>query len=129
MVGGLEAVVVNLMSQESSYSVSDDEKLWGLLAWLLSIVGAILALALKPNYRYAKYWSYLSISFFIIAIIASIIGGIVGLVPILGWILQVLISLGLLVIWIIGIIKALNIEWWKPQIIYELAKAIGIEKI
>jgi len=117
------------MSQESSYSVSDDEKLWGLLAWLLSIVGAILVLVLKPNYRYAKYWSYLSISFFIIIVVATIINSIVGLIPILGMIIQILISLGLLVVWVIGIVKVLNIEWWKPQIIYDLAKAIGIDKI
>ncbi len=110
-------------------SVSDDEKLWGLLAWLLSIIGAILALALKPGYRYAKYWAYLSIAFFIVIIIAAIINTILSLIPIIGWILIVLINLGLAIIWIIGILKSLQPNWWKPPIVYDLAKALGIERI
>lgn len=118
-----------MASEGSSYTISDDEKMWGLIAWLLSIVGAILILVLKPNYKYAKYWANLSISFFIVAVIAVAISSILGFVPILGTVLQVLISLGLLVVWIIGIVKVLNLEWWKPPIIYDLAKAIGIDKI
>uniref|UniRef100_A0A7C5XNG3 DUF4870 domain-containing protein n=1 Tax=Ignisphaera aggregans TaxID=334771 RepID=A0A7C5XNG3_9CREN len=116
------------MSQQTS-GVSEDEKLWGLLAWILSIIGAILALVLKPGYRYAKYWAYLSLSFFIIIIIASIINGILALIPFIGWILAGLISLAIVILWIIGIIKSLQLTWWKPPVIYDIAKALGIERI
>jgi len=34
-----------------------------------------------------------------------------------------------LVAWIFGIIKSLGKELWRPPIIYEIAKYIGIEKI
>jgi uncharacterized membrane protein len=109
--------------------VSDDEKIWALLAWLLSIIGAILVLVLKPTYRYAKYWAYLSLSFFIVAIIVGVVNSILALIPIVGWVISILISLAIVILWIIGIVRVLQITWWKPPLIYDIAKAIGIEKI
>jgi uncharacterized membrane protein len=109
--------------------VSDDEKIWALLAWLLSIIGAILVLVLKPTYRYAKYWAYLSLSFFIVAIIVGVVNSILALIPIVGWVISILISLAIAILWIIGIVKVLQITWWKPPLIYDIAKAIGIEII
>jgi uncharacterized membrane protein len=108
--------------------VSDDEKIWALLAWLLSIIGAILVLVLKPTYRYAKYWAYLSLSFFIVAIIVGVVNSILALIPIVGWVISILISLAIVILWIIGIVRVLQITWWKPPLIYDIAKAIGIEK-
>ncbi|MCI4438199.1 MAG: hypothetical protein JHC33_15440 [Ignisphaera sp.] len=110
-------------------SVSEDEKLWALIAWLLSIVGAVLVLVLKSGYRYAKYWAYLSISFFIVLIVAMFIGWILAFIPFIGWILSVLIELGLAIIWIIGIVRVLQITLWKPPIVYDIAKMIGIESL
>ena len=116
------------MTQQIS-GVSDNEKIWALLAWLLSIIGAILVLVLKPTYRYAKYWAYLSLSFFIVAIIVGVVNSILALIPIVGWVRSILISLAIVILWIIGIVKVLQITWWKPPLIYDIAKAIGIEKI
>ena len=116
------------MAQQSS-SVSDDERIWALLAWLLSIVGAILVLVLKPTYRYSKYWAYLSLSFFIIGIIVGVVNAILALIPIVGWVISILISLVVVILWIIGIVKVFQITWWKPPIVYDIAKIIGIESI
>jgi uncharacterized membrane protein len=116
------------LTQQTS-GVSDDEKIWALLAWLLSIIGAILVLVLKPTYRYAKYWAYLSLSFFIVAIIVGVVNSILALIPIVGWVISILISLAIAILWIIGIVKVLQITWWKPPLIYDIAKAVGIEKI
>jgi len=109
--------------------VSEDEKLWALIAWLLSIVGAVLVLILKPGYRYAKYWAYLSISFFIVLIVAMFIGRILAFIPFIGWFFAALIELGLVILWIIGIVKVLQITLWKPPIVYDIAKMIGIESL
>lgn len=118
------------MSQQSEQqSVGEEEKLWGFLAWLLSIVGAILALVLKPGYRYARYWAYLSISFFILIVIASVVNSILSLIPFVGWLLAALVALGLLIIWILGIIKSLQPLWWRPPVVYDIARAIGIDRI
>lgn len=117
--------------------VTDEEKIWGLIAWIISIIGAIIALILKPSSKYVKYWAYLSISFFVIMIIGlmivQIIGLILGFVPFAGWIIATIInglySLAILIVWIFGIIKSLSMEFWKPPLIYDLAKMMGIEKI
>ncbi|MCS7099558.1 MAG: hypothetical protein RMH84_01795 [Sulfolobales archaeon] len=110
-------------------AVPEEEKVWGLIAWLLSVVGAVITLALKPTYRYAKYWAYLSISFFIVAILSTIVVSILSLIPIVGRILNALISLALLVVYVIGIVKSISLDYWKPPVIYDLAKIIGIEKM
>lgn len=112
-----------------SEEISEEEKMWGFIAWLLSVVGAVMALILKPNYRYVKYWAYLSISFFIIIIAASIITGILNFIPVIGWLINALIGLALLILWVLGLIKSLGREYWKPPIIYDLARFLGIERI
>ncbi len=120
-----------------SAEVPEEEKLFALIGWAASIVGAIIVLVLKPQFKYAKYWSYLSISLFILAAIASImvsiITAILGLIPIVGGIVGLVLSslLGIVVViaWIMGILKSISKEYWKPPIIYDVAKMIGIERI
>lgn len=109
-------------------TISDDEKIWGFIGWIASIVGAVLVLILKPNYRYARYWAYLSISFFIIIMLSGIVVGILGLIPLIGWLISAVIQIALLVTWILGIIKSLNKEYWQPPVIFDVAKVLGIEK-
>ncbi len=116
---------------------TSDENIWGLIAWILSIVGAILVLVLKPNSRYAKYWAYLSVSFFIIFIVGlaiiSLITIFLSLIPFLGTIvssiIQTLYYLFALIVWIIGILKSVSNVFWKPRFIYDLALKLGIENV
>ncbi|MGB9729750.1 MAG: hypothetical protein ACP5GU_04700 [Thermoprotei archaeon] len=117
--------------------VSDEEKVWGLIAWIISIVGAIVSLVLKPNSKYVRYWAYLSISFFIVIIIGQIVVRIIslilGFIPFAGGVLSATIDglylLAIVIVWIFGIIKSLSMEYWKPPLIYDLAKMMSTEKI
>jgi len=117
------------MQSGNPREVSEDEKLWGFTAWIIPLIGGILALVLKPSYRYACYWAYLSISFFIVIVGAGIINIVFSIIPLIGWVLSTLINLGLLIIWIIGLLRSLEKTWWKPPIIYNIAKMLnpGIE--
>lgn len=110
-------------------SIKQDEITWGIIAWIIPLVTAIVALVLRPGYKYAKYWAYLNLSFFIVIIISSIVAAVLGIIPIIGWLLSALIWIALLLVWVIGIIKSANSVYWKPPVIYDLAKALGIEKI
>jgi len=106
-----------------------EEKIWGFIAWLIPLVGGILVLVLKPDYRYARHWAYLSVSFFVVAIIASIVAYILSLIPfinILGLALGALFGALLLVVWILGILKSLENVYWTPPIIYDLARRLGL---
>ena len=115
------------MSSEGcrSGATCGDEELWSVLAWALSLVGAVLALLLGPNTRRVRYWAFLSIAFTIVYIIAGFIAVVFSLIPIVGGILSTAIWITVLIIWIIGIIKAINREEWRPPIIYELAVRLG----
>ncbi|MEM4043917.1 MAG: hypothetical protein QXU60_05875, partial [Sulfolobales archaeon] len=71
----------------SASEISEEEKIWGFIAWLLSIIGAVLALVLKPGYKYVRYWAYLSISFFILVVVIKVLTWILAFIPFIGWIL------------------------------------------
>ncbi len=106
-----------------------DEVTWGIIAWIIPLVSAILALVLRPGYKYVRYWAYLNLSFFIVIVIGGIIAFILGIIPLIGWIISTLIWIALLVLWIIGIVKSASRVYWKPPIIYDVARALGIEKV
>ncbi len=108
--------------------VSEDEMIWGFIGWFASIVGAILVLILKPRYRYARFWAYLSLSFFVVLIISGIIVVALSLIPLIGWLIAAIIQLSLLIAWVLGIIKSLSRVFWRPPIIYDLAKMLGVEE-
>ncbi len=109
--------------------ISEDERIWGFVGWLASIVGAIVVLILKPEYRYAKYWAYLSISFFVIIMVSGVVVGILSFIPLLGWFIGALVQLSLLITWVLGLLKSFSKVFWKPPVIYDLAKMFGIERI
>jgi uncharacterized membrane protein len=113
----------------SEASGVQEETTWGIIAWIIPLIGAILALILRPNYKYAKYWAYLNLSFFIVIIVSAIITGVLSLIPFIGWIISALVWVALLILWIIGIIKSASNVYWKPPVIYDVARMLGIEKI
>lgn len=112
----------------SGSDIGQDEATWGLIAWIVPLVGAIVALVLRPGYGYAKYWAYLNISFFIVIIVGGIVASILAFIPFIGWLISILIWIALLIVWVVGIVKSANKVYWKPPLIYDLAKALGIER-
>jgi len=117
------------LSSTDSSTVSEDERLWGFVAWVIPLIGGVLALALKPNYRYAVYWAYLSISFFIVIVgvwVAVLVSSITPLIgPIISFIMSAVMGILLLVAWIIGMVRSLEVKWWDPPLIYEIARKLN----
>lgn len=107
--------------------VSEDERLWGFIAWVIPLIGGILALILKPGIKYIRHWSYLSITFGIVMIAGLIIGRLFSIIPLVGRLVELLIGIALLVMWVIGIVRALDKVLWKPPIVYDLAKTLGFQ--
>ncbi|MCS7135765.1 MAG: hypothetical protein RMJ14_03315 [Nitrososphaerota archaeon] len=110
-------------------TLGDEEKIWGFIAWLIPLIGGVLVLLLKPEYKYAKHWAYLSISFFVIVVIASVVASVISIIPfvnILGLVVSAVFGALLLVVWILGILKSLNRVYWNPPIIYDIAKRLGL---
>lgn len=117
-------------SANTMQNISDEERLWGFIAWLIPLIGGIISLVLKPNHRYIKHWSYLSISFSIFIIMAIVIAIAIGVIPIVGGILSIIITIIFTILfimtWVIGILRSLEKVLWKPVIVYDLAKLLGL---
>jgi len=105
-----------------------DTKLWKLIAWVLGIIGAVIVLVAGPkNDKSVMHWVRMSIAFFIVAIVAGIIGLVLAFIPILGTIIYYLILLGLIAIWLVGILKILQDEDWNPPIVSGVAEKINVQ--
>lgn len=108
-------------SSQQSVQV-DETKMWQLIAWVLGIIGAIIAYVAGPkDDPKVKHWIRNSIALTII----WIIGVVIQVIPILG-IIGWLIVLGVVIIWIIGILKILNGELWEPPVVSSIASKIDI---
>jgi len=97
------------MSEEKK--LSQDDQLWGALSYLW--VFSIVALALKKNNDFIRFHANQGALLFILSFI--------GLIPVFGWIINLII----LILAIIGIIKALAGKKWELPALGEAAKNFG----
>ncbi|BDR91224.1 hypothetical protein [Vulcanisaeta souniana] len=112
--------------------LSGDEGVWALVAWLVPLVGGVIGLVVRPGSGYVRHWSYLSIAFGLVIIVVDVVLGILSLLTILIPPMHIVITalgylagLAFLIVWVIGILRERNSIYWKPTIIYDVAKIIG----
>jgi uncharacterized membrane protein len=114
-------------------AAQEEEKIYALIAWFIPVVGPVVSLILKPGVRYVKHWSILSISFLIVAILGYAVVGILDLIlsiihlGLIGKVLTTLFAILVLIVWVVGILKAAEGEYWKPLLIYDIALKLGLE--
>jgi len=91
----------------------------GALAYV-TIIPAIIFLIVEPYNRnsYVRFHSWQSIFFCIAAFAIHIV---LSLIPVIGWILVPFVALGLLVVWIILLLKALKGERFQLPVIGKFA--------
>jgi uncharacterized membrane protein len=103
-----------------------ESRVWAVIAWALFIIGAVVALIVRPRDDYVRYWAIESIGLTIVVIIAWILVEIVSLIfaftIVIPSALEVLYVLGVFLVWIIGILKAFSGDYWKPPIIHETSE-------
>ncbi len=95
----------------------------------ITFIPAIVFLATPPYNQSAtvRFHSWQSIFLTIVAVAAMFLHIILLFIPIIGWLISLLITLSLFVIWIICVVKALNGGIFKLPIIGDLAaKQAGI---
>ncbi|MFP3492267.1 MAG: hypothetical protein RXN86_05755, partial [Vulcanisaeta sp.] len=61
-------------------SSSMESRVWAVIAWALFIIGAVVALIVRPRDDYVRYWAIESIGLTIVVIIAWILVEIVSLI-------------------------------------------------
>jgi len=96
------------MAKRKVKNKSDDSKLYALLGILLTIIGFIVVYATKKNDKYAMYYAKQGLVLFIVGVVASIVMMVLVFIPILGWLINLVIWIGLLALWIIGILNSLS---------------------
>jgi len=91
----------------------------GALAYLWIV--AIIWLILEPfnKDRFIRFHSFQALAFGIVAFVVSVV---LGLIPVLGWIIGIFWSLGVLILWLVCIFKAFNKEMFKLPVIGDFAE-------
>ena len=103
-------------------SISSESKSWAFIAYLLSVIGFILIMLTRKQDHYAMYHAKQSLVLFFATLIAMVI----GMVPILGWIISWMMSIIILILWILGMIHALNGKQIPLPLIGHFADAIKL---
>lgn len=95
--------------QQSKTSKGDEEKLFAVLCYLISIIGVVIVLATKSDRgKLSIYHAKQGLVLFIAWVIISIIGTIFSWIPVIGWTIWTILWVGVLILMIIGIINAIN---------------------
>ena len=98
-----------MAKKQSKSSSRDEEKLFAVLCYLLSIIGVLLVLVTKKDRgNLSIYHAKQGLVFFIAWVIASIIGTIFLWIPVIGQIIGSLLWIGILVLMVIAIVNSIN---------------------
>ena len=100
-------------------SLNMPENIEAMLCYVLGWLTGIIFLILERKNRNVKFHAWQSIVTFGAFSILSII---LGLLPIIGWALNVLLSVLLLVLWIVLMVKAYNGEKWLVPVVGEIVE-------
>jgi uncharacterized membrane protein len=84
--------------------VAKVSKGWAFIAVFFGIIGFVLALIFKFKDKYVMYYAKQSL----VIVITGVILSIIGWIPILGWIVVIIGSVVLLILWIIAWVNAIS---------------------
>lgn len=118
-MGNNEMNTGNTLATPEKSSTGMDANLAALLSYLLGFITGIVFFILEKDSKYVKFHAMQSI---LVSVAIMIINFILGLIPILGWILAFLISVASIILWIVLMIKAYKYTWFKLPVIGEIAE-------
>ncbi len=96
-----------------------DEKLEALLTYVLGVVTGIIFLILEKKSKFVRFHALQSTVFFGGVFVISVV---LRYIPILGWILNLALSIYALIMWIICMVKAYKGEKYKLPIAGNIAE-------
>ncbi|MCK5124105.1 MAG: DUF4870 domain-containing protein, partial [Dehalococcoidia bacterium] len=82
----------------------------GLLCYVAGWITGIVFLVLEKKSTFVKFHAYQSIMTFGVLTVAQLV---LGWIPFIGWVLNILIGILMLILWIILIIQAGTGKMWK----------------
>jgi len=103
----------------SKTALGIDENIEGLLCYVLGFITGILFLVLEKDNKFVRFHAMQSIVTFLALFVISMV---IGIIPVLGWMLSGLLGLVGLVLWLLLMFKAYQGEMYKLPIAGDLAE-------
>ena len=100
-----------------------DENIEGLLCYVLGWITGIVFLVLEKENKFVRFHAMQSLATFLVLFIILVI---IRMIPFIGWVISILISIFMLILWLFLMYKAFKGELYKLPIVGEFAeKQIG----
>ena len=104
----------------------DEKKLYAFLGVFLTVIGFIIALAVKKDDKYVMFYAKQGLVLFIAWMILQVAGIILWAIPLAGAAIMIVAYMGTFVLWIFGMINSLSGEMRELYIIGPLGNKIKI---
>jgi uncharacterized membrane protein len=100
-----------------------DENIEGLLCYVLGWITGIVFLVLEKENKFVRFHAMQSLGTFLVLFVILVI---IGMIPFIGWVISILISIFMLILWLFLMYKAFKGERYKLPIVGEFSeKQIG----
>lgn len=96
-----------------------DENIAGLLCYLAGVFTGIIFLVIEKENRFVRFHALQSIFVFVVLLVVNIV---LGMIPLIGWLIGVLLSLISVALWIILMLKAYQRKWFKLPFVGDMAE-------
>jgi uncharacterized membrane protein len=96
-----------------------DENIEGLLCYVLGWITGIVFLVLEKENKFVRFHAMQSLATFLVLFIILVI---IGMIPFIGWVISILISIFMLILWLFLMYKAFKGERYKLPIVGEFAE-------
>jgi len=92
-----------------------------MLCYILGVITGVLFLVLEPYSRdpFIRFHAFQSIFFNVVVVVIAVV---LGIVPLLGWILYPFFLLAAFIVWIVLMVQAYQERRWKLPVIGDLAE-------
>lgn len=85
-----------------------------------------IPLLMAKDSAFAQYHAKQGLVLFIVEIVIMIISNILVFIPVLGWFVMMVLNLAVVILSIIGILKALEGEMWEMPVLGQYAKKLKL---
>ena len=100
------------------------------LCAVFPLVGGIVFMVLEKQNALVKFWAMQSLYFGVLSLVASIavtiVSTILAFIPFIGWLIGMLLwlvlTLGLLALWVMGVINAFQGKRWKMPVLGDMVE-------
>ncbi len=100
----------------------DDSKLWAFLGVFLTVIGFIIVLLTQKDDDYAMYYGKVGLVLFL----GWVIVGVCAMLPWIGILIYIVGTIGLLILWVMGLIGALSGEKKHLPLVTDFANKIDL---